>query len=306
MNHRILFVDDEENILRALKRLLHKSGYETFFAPSGEAALEIIKENELSVIVSDMRMPEMNGVELVRRANEIDSLSVKIILSGYSDIDDIMSAVNGGHIHSYITKPWKEADLMITLMNACEMFERRKNEKNLLSELKSKNEELAELNQNLEKIVQKRTWQINASNLLLNAILKGTEEKELLDQGVRILSRVSGNRPVLFLSEITGNVFAFPTDDERSTPDEKVLRRVREEKKTLFAGNAFYQPLVKREKVLGVLVLSNVESGDTAILGRMESFLSILLLYLSQQDIIGTAPEMIGAIDSLIGEIDGG
>ncbi|WP_020612432.1 response regulator [Sediminispirochaeta bajacaliforniensis] len=305
MDHTILFVDDEENILKALGRLMRKTGYTCFFASSAKEGLEIIKKERLSVIVSDMRMPEMNGVELVRAANEIDPLSVKIILSGYSDIDDIMSAVNGGHIHSYITKPWREADLMITLMNACEMYERRIREKEMLQELKEKNEALKELNENLEKIVQARTWEIKASNLLLNSILKGTGEQDILEQGALIISKLAGNVPVLAYSLVSGNSFTSQKGVPPVEIGEKILDQLKKSLKAVVSGADLYIPLLRRDRLLGILSLTGAGRGDVpALLHRMANVLSGIRLYLSQQELVGSSSEIISSIDMMIEEAD--
>ncbi len=305
MNHKILFVDDEENILKALQRLMRKSGYETFFASGGKEALQIIEREHLSVVVTDMRMPEMSGVELVKAANEIDRQSVKIILSGYSDIDDIMSAVNGGHIHSYITKPWQEADLMITLMNACEMFERRIREKQMLQELKEKNEELEDLNENLEKIVQARTWEIQASNMLLNSIIKGAGESEILGQGSKVVSRLMGGIPAAIFSIVSGKRFASGTDAEPDLLAEKVVLQLKQSGKGLASGGIHYFPLLKKNQLLGVVALKGNEKEIKPGLKRSANFLSGITLYLSQQQSIGLSSDLIGSIDMLIEEADG-
>jgi CheY-like chemotaxis protein len=305
MNHKILFVDDEENILKALQRLMRKSGYETFFASGGKEALPIIEREHLSVVVSDMRMPEMSGVELVKAANEIDRLSVKIILSGYSDIDDIMSAVNGGHIHSYITKPWQEADLMITLMNACEMFERRIREKQMLLELQEKNDELEELNENLEKIVQARTWEIQASNMLLNSIIRGAEESEILGQGIKVVSRLMGGVPAAIFSLVSGKSFTSGAEAEPDVLPEKVVVQLKLSGKGLAFGGIHYFPLLKKSQLLGVIALKGSEKEIKPGFKRSVNFLSGIILYLSQQQSIGLSSDLISSIDMLIEEADG-
>lgn len=304
MEHTILFVDDEENILNALRRLMRKSGYETFYALSGEAALDIIRRERLSVIVSDMRMPGMSGVELVRAANEIDRLSVKLILSGYSDIDDIMSAVNGGHIHSYITKPWQEADLMITLMNACEMYERRMNEQRMLKELKEKNDELRELNENLERIVLERTWEIQASNMLLNSIIKGAGENEILGQGIKVVGRLLGGTSAAIYSLLSGKQFSSGKGLEHAEVPEKVLLRLRQDGKPVSAGGLLYIPLKKKEQLLAVILTEESDEEHQARIRRLSTFISGLILYLSQQQLLGLSPDLISSIDMLIEAAD--
>lgn len=305
MTHRILFVDDEENILKALARLMRKSGYESAFVQSGQEALELIKREHFSVVVTDMRMPEMSGLELVKAANEVDRLSVKIILSGYSEIDDIMSAVNGGHIHSYITKPWQETGLMITLMNACDLFERRMKEKELLQELKEKNEQLRELNENLETLVAAKTRDIRAGNNLLSTILKGGSEEQVLRLGSQGFSELMEDKPVWAISFISGNGYCSDqTAKEFREPPEKIKQRLGQTGKALLSGSTLYLPLKKREDLLGVLVMENAGSEVKNRISRGVNLLAGLTLFLTQQQTLGKTSEMISSIDMLLEETD--
>jgi FixJ family two-component response regulator len=302
MNHKILFVDDEVNILKALQRLMRKSAYETDYVSSGKEALEKIRRTSYSVIVTDMRMPEMSGVELVRKANEKDRMSVKIVLSGYSDIEDIMSAINGGHIHSYITKPWKDTDLMIALMNACEMFERRLREKEMLEELRLKNEELNELNENLEKLVEARTREIKASNMLLNSILKGAGEEEVLGQGMKILSKMMGGNGVAIRSLMSETCYS--SNPEHAAIDPSILEKLKVKKQALHEQGALFLPLFGRSALLGVIAVFTPDKTTPEALKRMNTFISGIKLFLSQQEALAASSEVMGSIDMLIEEAD--
>ncbi len=103
----VLFVDDEEKILNSLKRGLLDEPYNSLFANSGEEALEILKENDVHVLVTDMRMPEMSGLELLKIVKEDYPHIVRVVLSGYTQITTLLTAINQGEIYKYITKPWK-------------------------------------------------------------------------------------------------------------------------------------------------------------------------------------------------------
>lgn len=103
----VLFVDDEEQILTALKRGLLDEPYKKLFAGSGEEALEILDKKEVDVIVTDMRMPEMNGLELLKIVKVKHPDVVRMVLSGYTQITTLLTAINQGEIFKYITKPWK-------------------------------------------------------------------------------------------------------------------------------------------------------------------------------------------------------
>ena len=103
----VLFVDDEEKVLKSLKRGFLDEPYKKLFAISGKDALEILEKNEIYVIVTDMRMPEMNGLELLKIVKEKYPDVVRMVLSGYTQINTLLTAINQGEIFKFITKPWK-------------------------------------------------------------------------------------------------------------------------------------------------------------------------------------------------------
>lgn len=103
----VLFVDDEEKILASLKRGLIDEPYKTLFASSGKKALEILQQNQVHVIVTDMRMPEMGGLELLRAVKEEYPNIIRMVLSGYTQVSTLLTAINQGEIFRFITKPWK-------------------------------------------------------------------------------------------------------------------------------------------------------------------------------------------------------
>ena len=102
----VLFVDDEERVLSCLKGGLLDEPYKTLFAKSGKEALEILEKNEVHVIVTDMRMPEMSGLELLRAVKEKYPHIVRMVLSGYTQVTTLLTAINQGTIFKFITKPW--------------------------------------------------------------------------------------------------------------------------------------------------------------------------------------------------------
>ncbi len=102
----VLFVDDEENILTSLKRGLRREGYKKLFASSGEEALDLLRGNSVSVIVSDMRMPGMNGLELLKRIKNDYPDTVRVVLSAYTQLPQVLASVNQADVFKFITKPW--------------------------------------------------------------------------------------------------------------------------------------------------------------------------------------------------------
>ncbi len=102
----VLFVDDEERVLSCLKGGLLDEPYKTLFAKSGKEALEILEQNVVHVIVTDMRMPEMSGLELLRAVKEEYPHIIRMVLSGYTQVTTLLTAINQGEIFRFITKPW--------------------------------------------------------------------------------------------------------------------------------------------------------------------------------------------------------
>ncbi len=119
----VLFVDDDEIILRSLERGLLDELYIQLFAKSGQEALEILKKEEVHVIVTDMRMPGMDGVELLKIAKEMYPHIVMIVLSGYTDMSIFQTEFNQGEIFEFIPKPWElEKDLKKIVRNAIDHY----------------------------------------------------------------------------------------------------------------------------------------------------------------------------------------
>ena len=116
----VLIVDDEPRIVRALNRLLNPQ-YETHLASSGELALEIIRSKRIHVIISDQRMPRMKGVELLSKVKLISPNTTRILLTGYSDVSAVLDSVNHGEIFRYITKPWRNTEILETVKKASEI-----------------------------------------------------------------------------------------------------------------------------------------------------------------------------------------
>lgn len=302
MVHRLLFVDDEENVLKGIKRLFIGTEYEVMIESDCSKALDIVKDKKISVLVSDMRMPEMSGVKLIQLANEVDPLCIKIILSGYSDIDDIMTAINEGHIYGYITKPWHEASLKLVIANACGLYESKIKEKLLLKKLREKQEELLELNRSLEEKIAERTMEIKETNTILNRIIKGDSEEEILLQVAKNLSLIAGKTVSAVFSSGEGRFYCSSPEKEKIFAP---LKGKLEKSGTEIDAEKYYSiPIKKDEKILGAAVFIKKEGVDfRALAGRFDSFLSSARLYLSQKQLVDNSSEFVGSIDSIIGEM---
>jgi two-component system, cell cycle sensor histidine kinase and response regulator CckA len=161
---RVLFVDDEENILRSVKRLFMEESYEVLTANSGEEALELLKDGQdIGLIVSDQRMPGMQGVDLLKQASEISPDTLRIMLTGYTDINAAIDAINKGGAYQYITKPWKDDELIQIVRDAVYRYSLIRENKRLAEIVKRQNEELKQWNDQLQYRVQEQTVEIRES-----------------------------------------------------------------------------------------------------------------------------------------------
>lgn len=152
----VLYVDDEVINLRLFK-MAFKRDYNVLTAETGDEAIETLRQNDVQLIITDQKMPSMTGTQLLE--NTIDEFPdiIRIILTGYADIEAIVQAVNKCKIYKYITKPYDQSDLKLTLNKALELFTVRQEKQNLL-------EELAMINRDLEKKVKERTAALEIAN----------------------------------------------------------------------------------------------------------------------------------------------
>ncbi len=156
----LLFVDDEASILRSLQRLFIPLGYEVHVATSGAVGLKLLEENDIDVIISDMRMPEMDGAAFLHEAANRWPDIKRLLLTGYSDINSAVSAINEGKIDYYINKPWKDNQLEVAIQNALDSKRLKAKNKELEAKIQQQNEELKLFNTALEEKVLARTQQL--------------------------------------------------------------------------------------------------------------------------------------------------
>lgn len=156
----VLFVDDEENILSALKRLFRSGGYRLLTATSASAGLEILVKEPVDVVISDMRMPNMDGAQFLKLVAEKWPDTLRILLTGYADLGSAVKAINEGQVYRYISKPWEDSDIKLTVQRALEQRFLVKEKQRLEELTRRQNQELAELNAGLEKKVKARTAEL--------------------------------------------------------------------------------------------------------------------------------------------------
>lgn len=144
----ILYVDDEENNLISFKATF-RIKYTVFTAISGDEAMKIMESKPIDIIITDQRMPNMTGVEFLEKVLEKHPDPMRILLTGYADMNAVVDAVNKGKIFHYLAKPWNEEELDMTIKRAYEVYQENQ-------EIKDMNEKLAVSNDQLEFLLRQR------------------------------------------------------------------------------------------------------------------------------------------------------
>lgn len=122
MDYKIMIVDDEPANLRLLERLFRQE-YKVITAGSGEEALELLEQHDTSLLITDQRMPNMSGLELLKQTADLRPHMVRMILTGYTDVGTLVEALNSGLVYQYLTKPWSNEELRLTVTRALEHYE---------------------------------------------------------------------------------------------------------------------------------------------------------------------------------------
>jgi diguanylate cyclase (GGDEF)-like protein/PAS domain S-box-containing protein len=211
----LLLVDDEENIVAALRRLLRAEGWLVLSATSAEQALQLMARHEVDVILSDQRMPGMTGVELLRRARQLYPDTIRLVLSGYTELQSITDAINEGAIYKFLAKPWDDEPLRAHLREAFALKEMADQNRRLDREVQAANRELAELNGRLQSLLsaqreqnQREVGSREAAQELLDAVpvpVFGIDDEGLL---------VFANAPAQALCGPGGDLLGAPASEQ--------------------------------------------------------------------------------------------
>lgn len=186
--HTILVVDDEASILKLLEYTF-KPDYRVLTASGGAEALEILRREDVALIIADQRMPGMSGAEFLEKSIAIRPQAIRMVLTGYTDIESAIAAINAGRVYRYVTKPWEDEDLRINVRRAIETYDLQRANIRLLQELQ-------EANERLEEKVRLRTAELEEANAELRLAHQRVEQDLALAERVqRSLIPPSVRRP---------------------------------------------------------------------------------------------------------------
>jgi response regulator RpfG family c-di-GMP phosphodiesterase len=173
---KVLCIDDELNVLKACKRLLHRAGFDVTTTDDPEEAKKLVQAESFAVVISDQRMPIVEGTELLEQIHELSPQTVRILLTGYADLNASIDAINRGGVFRYLTKPWDDNELTAIVSQAADNYNLTAENQRLQDLTERQNSELTTLNEELEDRVARRTEQVRGLVTRLEETLGGTSE----------------------------------------------------------------------------------------------------------------------------------
>lgn len=201
----ILCVDDEPGIVRAIRRILKPEAVNVLTAASGAEGLEILRKQSVSLILTDYRMPEMNGIEFLEQAALLCPDAFRMILTGYAEAHVLVDAVNRGQIYKILYKPFQEEDIKLTVRSGLEHHARNCENRELLEELGQRNAQLAILNQMLQSGLEG-----TQADLTISATALGMAQ-QLLNEIPAAVIGVEPSGQIVFANKLANVWFAPPT-----------------------------------------------------------------------------------------------
>lgn len=187
----LLVVDDEPYIVSTLAALL-SSEFEVLTADSGEAARRQLLARDVDLVLTDQKMPRMSGVELLEWVRTNCPKTVRLLMTGFAELEEAVEAINRGQIYRYISKPWRTEDLLETLNAAARTFKLERSHEQLLQELHEVNDRLRNLNQELENRVAERTRQLDSRKRELEDLNHELEQKNKMLEKLALTDPLTG------------------------------------------------------------------------------------------------------------------
>lgn len=166
----ILIVDDEEGVQNALRRLLRREGYRIFCASSGEQGLRVLQQEAVDLVISDQRMPQMEGTVFLQKVKERWPDTLRVILSGYAEPALIVESINKGEVYRFFPKPWDDDELRAGIRQCMSHYQLQAENRRLMQQVRDQNEDLRSMNLQLEDMVQARTLSLQLAQEIVEAM----------------------------------------------------------------------------------------------------------------------------------------
>jgi len=260
----VLVVDDEEGIRRSLQRLLKPLDIELHLAANGTEGLEIMRHEQIALVISDQRMPGMSGVELLTASREFSPRTIRILLTGYADVEATVAAINSGEIKYYLNKPWDDELLLSRIRESLDLY-RTSVENERLNELtRHQNRQLRQLNVTLNERVKEQTVEIRRQHEELKESFMETIKafstiiemrfQDIGSHSQRVANLVKRMLPGMELEDQEFQdivVAAFLHDIGKISLPDRVARKADE-------SSASDQELIERHPILGQSCVYNI------------------------------------------------
>ena len=191
-NMKILIVDDEINIINALKRVLNRYSYQIISTTKPEHGIEIIDSTDLDMVICDFNMPNINGIELLKHSKEVRPGAIRILITGYYDVDIAVSAINEGNVYHYITKPWKNEEVVTIIQKGLMKRQEELKQNNIYKFVNESQSRILEMEEKLE--------QSNKANRASNKRFPVFEDETIV---------LINSKDILYLTSQEGNVHIY-------------------------------------------------------------------------------------------------
>ena len=304
MKRKILIVDDELGVLNSLKRCLRNEPYEVITAEGGAEALEYLKDNHVCLIVTDINMPGMDGIDLICRANTLSPNSIKMVLSAYADLELVMDSINRGHIWRYLVKPWQPQDIRVTINNALDYYEAQVEKRKLVQKLEQKNEELEQWAETLEQQVEQRTTHIQSELVLMRMLLNGSE-LELFCKAIIPYFSDHFKTDKISIFSVCDNL-SYSLNSSISSGENEVIAQIHqalESKDVYMDDQLIVASVVNNGEVYGAVVVRDYGVSYDMIGCEYESYLALITIALTHHSMKLQSPQMLQNIDKMIEEL---
>jgi diguanylate cyclase (GGDEF)-like protein len=255
--HTILLIDDEPEILSSLTRLLRKE-HQVLIANSAVEGLKLMSQTEVHIILSDQRMPGMEGVEFFSLAKGKYPNAIRLLLTGYADLENVIDAINAGNIYRYLVKPWNPEELLATIRDACQKYD-------LIIQNNQLTKDLSLANTELEKRVKERTAELQRTNNYITALSQISSQLQLDFVYENVISTLENE---LIKIKIECHILRCEEDDQLGLIEkEKIpLGRIQDNTRSIECSKAIlniseFYDIVKLQKPIFVPNINKWSSG---------------------------------------------
>jgi len=282
MEHKVLFVDDEKDILELFRKSFLKEQFEILTADNEKDGLELISKNEISVVIADVRLSEMKGVDFLEKVKLVNSDIVTMVLSNYSEIEEILHAINEGHVWRYLGKPWENDALSIDIRNAIEYYENRIE---------------------MEVIIHKRTVVIQIMNQILEITLKYVDSRTTLRKSCKLIVKLDSLKNVFIYPDFLQEYIANHGDPIADHID-NVCKKALAAETTVMESTVVAHPLIADNELLGVLIFEFKDKAGVSDANLfIEEFSNILTLIILEFKNLSESDCVLESIDRVMAEI---